>query len=154
MVNRVILVGYLGGDPEVRMLDTGVKVARVRMATTHNFRRGEQWDSITEWHNLVFWRQLAERAEQFHKGDLLYVEGKLSYNRWTDQEGNIRDKTEIEVRSVRRLLSRQQRLEAKQGIGDMPSSYPSDREVMGLNDPSTTVSENTDIPLEDDDLPF
>lgn len=96
-VNKVILVGNLGKDPEVRYLDNGVAVANFSLATTENYKnkQGERV-SQTEWHNIVFWRGLAEVAEKYlKKGDSVYVEGKLRTRRWEDKEGNAKYTTEI-----------------------------------------------------------
>ena len=96
-VNKVILVGNLGKDPEVRYLDSGVAVANFTLATTENYKnkQGERV-SQTEWHNIVFWRGLAEVAEKYlKKGDSIYVEGKLRTRRWEDKDGNAKYTTEI-----------------------------------------------------------
>lgn len=96
-VNKVILVGNLGKDPEVRHLETGVAVANFSMATSENFKdrtTGER-KTQTEWHNIVLWRGLAEVAEKYlHKGDSIYVEGKLRTRSW-EKDGVTRYTTEI-----------------------------------------------------------
>ena len=96
-VNKVILVGNLGKDPEVRYLDSGVAVANFSLATTENYKNKEgERVSQTEWHNIVFWRGLAEVAEKYlRKGDSVYVEGKIRTRKWEDKEGNTRYSTEI-----------------------------------------------------------
>ena len=96
-VNKVILVGNLGKDPEVRYLDSGVAVANFSLATTENYKnkQGEKV-SQTEWHNIVLWRGLAEIAEKWlKKGSSVYIEGKIRTNKWEDKEGNTRYNTEI-----------------------------------------------------------
>ena len=96
-VNKVILVGNLGADPEIRYLDTGVAVANFRIATTENYKnkQGEKV-SQTEWHNIVLWRGLAEVAEKWlNKGSSVYIEGKIRTNKWVDKDENTRYKTEI-----------------------------------------------------------
>ena len=96
-VNKVILVGNLGKDPEVRYLDSGVAVANFSLATTENYKnkQGEKV-SQTEWHNIVLWRGLAEVAEKWlKKGSSVYVEGKIRSRKWEDKEGNTRYTTEI-----------------------------------------------------------
>ena len=86
-INKVILVGNLGKDPEVKTLDGGAKVARFSLATTETYRdrtSGERKDS-TEWHNIVCWRNLAETAEKYLvKGKQIYLEGKLRTRSWDD----------------------------------------------------------------------
>jgi single-strand DNA-binding protein len=98
-INRVILIGNLGKDPEIRSLEGGVKVANFSLATTETFRgkNGEKMEH-TEWHNIVLWRGLAEVAESYlRKGNTIYVEGKIRTRDWTDKEGNKRYTTEIQA---------------------------------------------------------
>ncbi|MDR0368718.1 MAG: single-stranded DNA-binding protein [Bacteroidales bacterium] len=95
-INKVILVGHLGRDPEVRTLESGVKVARFSLATTETYKdkSGERKD-VTEWHNIVVWRNLADVAERYlTKGKLIYVEGKLRTHSWEDN-GAKRYATEV-----------------------------------------------------------
>lgn len=96
-VNKVILVGNLGKDPEVRYLDSGVAVANFSLATTENYKNKEgERVSQTEWHDVVLWRGLAEVAEKYlKKGSSVYIEGKIKTRKWEDKEGNTRYKTEI-----------------------------------------------------------
>ncbi len=89
MVNRVILIGNLGADPEVKSLESGVSIARLRLATSESYKdkNTNEWKENTEWHTITLWRNLAERAEStLRKGMQIYVEGKLSTRKWTDQE--------------------------------------------------------------------
>ena len=97
MVNRVILIGNLGKDPEVKRLENGAVVAKFSVATSENYKdKSGEWQSHTEWHDVVCWRNLAERAEQsLKKGTQVYVEGKLTHRTWKDQDGNNRRTTEI-----------------------------------------------------------
>ena len=96
-VNKVILVGNLGKDPEVRYLDSGVAVANFSLATTENYKNKEgERVSQTEWHNIVLWRGLAEVAEKWlKKGSSVYIEGKIKTRKWEDKEGITRYTTEI-----------------------------------------------------------
>ena len=96
-INKVILVGNLGKDPEVKYLDNGVAVANFSLATTENYKnkQGERV-SQTEWHNIVLWRGLAEVAEKYlKKGGSVYIEGKIRTRKWEDKEGITRYSTEI-----------------------------------------------------------
>ena len=96
-VNKVILIGNLGKDPEVKYLDNGVAVANISLATSENYKnkQGERV-SQTEWHDVVLWRGLAEVAEKYlKKGSSVYVEGKLRTNKWVDKDENTRYKTEV-----------------------------------------------------------
>jgi len=96
-VNKVILVGNLGKDPQVRYLDNGVAVANFSLATTESYKNKEgERVSQTEWHNVVLWRGLAEVAEKYlKKGASVYVEGKIKTRKWEDKEGVTRYSTEI-----------------------------------------------------------
>ena len=96
-VNKVILIGNLGKDPEVRYLDSGVAVANFSLATTENYKNKEgERVSQTEWHNVVLWRGLAEVAEKYlKKGASVYIEGKIRTRKWEDKEGVTRYSTEI-----------------------------------------------------------
>ena len=136
-VNKVILVGNLGKDPEVRYLDSGVAVANFSLATTENYKnkQGEKV-SQTEWHNIVLWRGLAEVAEKWlKKGSSVYIEGKIRTNKWEDKEGNTRYNTEILADNMTML-------------GNRNNSDASDK-----ND-SKIVSEIKSVNDENDDLPF
>jgi len=110
-VNKVILVGNVGKDPEVRYLDAngqngqGTKVATFTLATSEKYRdRSGELRENTEWHNIVAWRQSADVAEKFvKKGTQLYIEGKLRTRSWTDQSGNKKFTTEIAVDTLQLL---------------------------------------------------
>jgi single-strand DNA-binding protein len=96
-VNKVILVGNLGKDPEVRHLENGTAVANFPLATSESYtdKNGERV-STTDWHNVVLWRKLAEVCEKYlKKGDKIYVEGRLKTRSWQDQEGNTKYTTEV-----------------------------------------------------------
>lgn len=96
-VNKVILIGNLGKDPEVRYLESGTPVANFPIATSESYKdkSGNRVDQ-TEWHNIVMWRGLAEVAEKYlKKGSSVYVEGKLKTRSWDDKDGNKRYTTEI-----------------------------------------------------------
>ena len=109
MINKVTLIGNLGKDPEVRRLENGSVVAKFSVATNENYRdKAGEWQTITEWHNVVAWRGLAERAERdLKKGGMVYVEGKLTTRKWQDKEGNDRYNTDIVALQLRSLERRQ-----------------------------------------------
>ena len=98
-VNKVILIGNVGKDPDVRYTDNHVAVAQVALATTergYTLQNGTQVPDRTEWHNIVLWRGLAETVEKYvHKGDKLYIEGKIRSRSYDDQNGQRRYITEI-----------------------------------------------------------
>jgi single-strand DNA-binding protein len=97
-VNKVILIGNLGKDPEIRRLENGAVIATFSLATSEVFTdksTGEKKE-ITDWHDIVLWRGLAEVAEKYiRKGAKIYVEGKLKKRSWQDKEGNMRYATEV-----------------------------------------------------------
>ena len=108
MINKVILVGNVGADPEVRALDSGVKVARLRLATTERYtdRQTNETKEQTEWHTVTLWRNLADVADKYvHKGSQLYIEGSLRTREWTDKDNQKRYTTEI-VATDMKLLGR------------------------------------------------
>ena len=96
-VNKVILVGNLGKDPEMRHIDGNISVAKFPLATSEVYKNKDgQRVTQTEWHNVVLWRQLAETAEKFlKKGSLVYIEGKLRTRNWDDKDGNKKYITEV-----------------------------------------------------------
>lgn len=95
-INKVILVGHLGKDPEVRHLDNNVTVASFPLATSETYNKDGKRIEQTEWHNIVMWRGLAEIAEKFlHKGKLVYIEGKIRTRSYEDRENIKRYTTEI-----------------------------------------------------------
>ncbi len=108
-VNKVILVGNLGADPETRYMPNGDAVCNIRLATTESWKdkaSGERKE-ITEWHRLVFYRKLAEIAGQYlRKGSLIYIEGSLKTRKWQDKDGQDRYTTEITVNEMTMLGGR------------------------------------------------
>ena len=141
-VNKVILIGNVGKEPEVRYLDSGVAVATFSLATTergYTLQNGTQVPDRTEWHNIVCWRNLAELSEKYiKKGNQIFVEGKIRTRSWTDQTGAKRYTTEIVADNIR-LLDRK---------GTAPAQTPAD--MPAAAQPVYTP------PVEDtsDDLPF
>ena len=96
-VNRVMLIGNLGKDPDVQHLEGNIAVAKFPLATTETYKdRAGKLVSQTEWHTVVLWRGLAELAQKYlHKGSLIYVEGRLRTRSWEDKEGNKKFATEV-----------------------------------------------------------
>lgn len=118
-VNKVILIGNLGADPEVRYLNTGTAVANFRMATTENIRNREgEREARTEWHRVVAFGRLAEICgEYLNKGKQVYVEGRLRTRSWDDRDGNKRWTTEI-------IAARMQMLGGPGDQGAMEAQVP------------------------------
>ncbi|MFA7537296.1 MAG: single-stranded DNA-binding protein, partial [Desulfuromonadales bacterium] len=104
-VNKVILVGNLGKDPELRYTPSGAAVANFTLATSERFKdRDGQMQDKTEWHNIVVWRQLAEICGKYlHKGKQVYIEGKIQSRSYDDRDGNKRYITEIVADQMRML---------------------------------------------------
>ncbi|MBE7442174.1 MAG: single-stranded DNA-binding protein [Flavobacteriales bacterium] len=139
-INKVILLGNLGKDPEIRYLEGGTAVANFTLATSENYKdktTGER-KTITEWHNVVLWRGLAEITEKYlKKGNQVYIEGKLRTRSWQDKDGNTRYTTEIVAENMQ-MIGRKD---------ENTSSTPSDTST-----PSTPeIEQNNSM---EDDLPF
>jgi single-strand DNA-binding protein len=155
MVNKVTLIGHVGQDPEVRKLENGTPVGRFSLATNESYKdaSGETKD-ITEWHNVVVWRNLAEIAEKIlRKGSLVYVEGKVSYRKFTDKNGVEKTATDIVASNFRSMTKK----EGTGGGGNFPASEPSS--VVGAytgNQNFEVVAPSGDAPEPQagDDLPF
>ena len=150
-VNKVILIGNVGRDPEVRYLDSGIAVASLPLATTdraYTLANGTQVPEWTEWHNLVLWRGLAETAEKYvHKGDKLYVEGKIRTRSYDDQTGAKRYVTEIFVDSMEMLSPR----------GTVAPGAAAPQPGMSQGAPAQPMAQSQATPAQDnttDDLPF
>tara|TARA_B100001248_G_scaffold235875_1_gene198889 strand:+ start:1434 stop:1844 length:411 start_codon:yes stop_codon:yes gene_type:complete len=129
-VNKVILLGNLGKDPEVRYLDNGVAVANFSLATTENYKnkQGERV-SQTEWHNVVFWRGLAEVAEKYlKKGDSIYLEGKIRTRKWEDKEGNTRYSTEVLADNMTMLGKKNSQVSVSQELTSNEKSVSNDED--------------------------
>lgn len=151
MINRVTLVGRLGADPEVRTLENGAMVAKFSLATSEKYKdRSGEWQEETQWHDVVVWRLLAERAQQYlKKGSLVYMDGKLTHRKWQDKDGNNRKTTEV-VGSYFRMLSQRE--------GGGSSNYFPSEETAPRTSAPPPVQEATTVPAssgnDDDDLPF
>ena len=146
-VNKVILVGNLGKDPEVRHLENGTAVANFPIATSESYKdkQGNRVDQ-TEWHNVVVWRKLAEIAESYlKKGSQIYLEGKLRTRSWEDPQGNKRYTTEV-VADTFTVLGRKEDNQNAGNSGTTAYNQPA-------NIPSTSNAANNSV-QEEDDLPF
>ncbi|MFN5214334.1 MAG: single-stranded DNA-binding protein [Bacteroidota bacterium] len=107
-INKVILVGNLGKDPEFQKLEGDISIAKFPLATTERYkdRNGETKDQ-TEWHNIIAWRQLADISTKYlHKGSAVYIEGKIRTTNWTDKDNNKKYRTEIVAETINILDKR------------------------------------------------
>lgn len=157
MINKVTLVGRLGAEPEVRTLESGAMVAKFGMATSESYRdKAGEWQEQTEWHDVVVWRGLAERAQEYlKKGSLIYLEGKLTHRKWQDKDGNNRKTTEV-VGSYYRVMPTASR---SGGSNYMPTEEPAAAMAAPPPKSPTAASEPTSAPVagggdDGEDLPF
>ena len=151
-VNKVILVGNLGKDPEVRYLEGGVAVASFPLATSEKYKDRNTGERVsqTEWHNIVLWRGLAEVAEKYlKKGNQVYVEGKLKTRSWEDQNGQKRYTTEIVADNMTMLGSRNDSGTEVSGFAPNAGS-----DSQKSNEKTTSSEPASGPPDEIDDLPF
>lgn len=136
-----MLIGRLGKNPEVKYLGEGESstcVAKFSLATSESKKKGDEWKEFTEWHDIVVWRQLAERCGKLEKGQLVYIEGKLVHRKYEDKEGVMRYVTEVNAFTVRLMEKR----------GEAPAN--------GGNEAKKEVEAAADGKKEEksDDLPF
>jgi single-strand DNA-binding protein len=172
-VNKVILVGNVGKDPEIRYLEGGTAVCSFPLATSESYRnRDGEKVTNTEWHNIVLWRGLAEIAEKYvKKGSQLYIEGRIRTRSWDDKEGNKRYTTEIIADNMQMLgrkpdeatqQDRQTQRSASGTVSDesaqqdkKPSQPSSDIKTIVGEAPGNSEYTGSDTkPDESDDLPF
>ena len=148
MINKVTLIGNLGSDPEVRHLESGAVVAKFSLATNESYKdKAGEWQTQTEWHNVIMWRNLAERAERdLKKGKLVFVEGKLTHRKY-EKDGQTRYITEV-VANTYRLL------EKRENVGGN-SNFPTEQTAAKSNVvKKSVVKEAAPATEAEDDLPF
>ncbi|MBK7358190.1 MAG: single-stranded DNA-binding protein [Saprospiraceae bacterium] len=143
MLNKVTLIGNLGKDPEIRALENGVNRANFTLATNENYKdRNGNWQKSTEWHEIIMWRSMAERAKILKKGMLVYVEGKLTHRKWVDKEGRDHYTTEITA-DVLKILEKR---DHSANTHTNPTTSTEEKKY-----DSTTTNH---LDSEEDDLPF
>ncbi len=155
MINKVILIGNLGRDPEIRHFENGSMVGKFPVATNESYRdKNGEWQTITEWHDVVVWRALAERAERsLKKGSLVYIEGKLTHRKYQDKDGIDRYITEVVANTFRAL---ERRSDSNSGYR---SNFPTEENTGSsyeLKDDSPKQQQVESVPDDstEDDLPF
>ncbi len=161
MINKVTLIGNLGRDPEIRHFENGSMVGKFSVATNENYRdKNGEWQTQTEWHDVVVWRNLAERAEKsLKKGSMVYIEGKLTHRKYQDKDGKDRYITEV-VANTFRLLDRKEGGagfgNALPGAEDAPqgSTYELEGKSKTSNESNEEVPSSTSSEDVEDDLPF
>jgi single-strand DNA-binding protein len=138
-MNKVILCGRIGQDPEVRFTQAGLAIANVSLATNKSVKNKQtgQWEDTPEWHRLVFFDRKAEVIKEYtRKGSMILVEGELQTRKWTDQEGKDRWTTEVKCYQLELLTPKDSK---------SPESQP---------EKADEYPEPQPMPLEDDDIPF
>lgn len=160
MINKVILVGNVGVDPEIRTTESGVKVARVRLATTERIynRQTNESTDLTEWHTVTLWRGLADVADRYvRKGSQLYIEGRLRTREWTDKDNIKRYSTEILADDMKLLGRRSDNQSAQGGMQGASQPYQQPAAAPSYAQPSYQQPASPSIPAsqeDPDDLPF
>jgi single-strand DNA-binding protein len=165
MLNKVMLIGNLGRDPEVRHLENGAAVAKFSIATNERYKdKAGEYQTITEWHDIIMWRGLAELAEKLlTKGKLVYVEGKLTTRKWQDQNGQDRRTTEVVANNFQILEKREGGStynsfpdESNEPFGN--KSLPATEQTQMQKPPqapdSSTLNSGNAHQMPEDDLPF
>ncbi|MFV0483770.1 MAG: single-stranded DNA-binding protein [Bacteroidales bacterium] len=148
MVNKVILVGNVGQEPEVRHLDNNVSVASFSLATSETYSKDNERVTTTEWHNIVAWRALADITEKYiHKGSQLYIEGRLRNRSYDDKDGVKKYRTEIFADTIR-LLGKKEDNNSSGGYS--AASSPASQPQQASEDKTTVYNESND----NDDSPF
>ncbi len=156
MLNKVMLIGNLGADPETRFTQDGTCVCNIRVATTERFKgRDGQQQERTEWHRVVLWGRLGEIARDYlRKGSRVYIEGRIETRKWQDQSGNDRYTTEIRAREMKMLSGRNEGGGGapQGGYAPQPAPQPASSGSPAGDDPFGDGG-FADIPAEDD-VPF
>ncbi|RMH59213.1 MAG: single-stranded DNA-binding protein [Zetaproteobacteria bacterium] len=154
MLNKVMLIGNLGADPETRYTQDGTAVCNIRLATTERYktRDGEQKER-TEWHRVVLWGRLGEIANQYlRKGSRVYIEGRIETRKWQDRDGNDRYTTEIRAQEMKMLGGGAPR-EGGRTAASEQGGFPTHGGPQGGADSFQGPADFPEVPP-DDDIPF
>jgi single-strand DNA-binding protein len=143
-VNKVMLIGNLGKDPDLQYLEGNIGVAKFSLATTETYKdRGGKLVSQTEWHTVVLWRGLAELAQKYlHKGSMVYIEGRLRTRSWEDKEGNKKFATEVVGDNLIMLEKR-----GGEGHSNFQGSQGEESEGLNNNDAPPIGEPSEDLPF-------
>ncbi len=152
-LNKAIIIGHLGADPEVKYTASNTAVANLRVATNERYRNNNgEWQETTEWHRIVAWSKLAEYVQQYiKKGTQVYIEGPIQTRSWEDQQGQKRYITEIKALTIKILDSR-----SDGNSADTSARQVQDTPAKGAGRP-VNIADNSggnDDEMFDDDLPF
>ena len=156
-LNKVILIGRLGKDPEITTFESGNRKMTVTMATTERYRdRDNNWVDQTEWHNLVAWGNLAndiaDKRRNYAKGDMMYAEGRLRTRQYTDSQGINRYVTEIQVDKLMQLVSA--RAPQQSSFSQLPQQPYTQPQEPVYQAPAAASDPFANQPMPQDDLPF
>ena len=151
-LNKVILIGRLGRDPEVTSFENGNKTVSATLATSERYRdRDQNWVEQTDWHNIVVWGNLAndiaEGRRNYSKGDLMYVEGKLRTRQYTDQQGNQRYVTEVIADKMMQMAPARPATQSSYGQPYAPATEPAPTGYVPQSFDSATPDEGNDLPF-------
>jgi len=152
-INKVILLGYMGKDPEIRFTQGGQAVANFSLATDESYKNSEgEKVKRTEWHNLVVWGKSVENFVQpyLHKGDLIYVEGKLQTRKWTNKAGEEKYTTEVVVTDIKGIQTGNGESNAKPAAGSNQQRRPAAQQQQQ----SKAVAAEPAGAITDEDIPF
>jgi len=152
-VNKVILVGRLGRDPETRYTSSGQAVCNFSLATDESFKdRAGERQKHTEWHKIVVWAKQAEIAQQYlHKGSLIYLEGRIQTRQWDDREGQKRTSVEIVANRFQMLGGRGDASAAAAGAGTGVSAASAEGDAQS---PAPAAEDSPSPEVSDEDIPF
>ncbi|HWU98237.1 MAG TPA: single-stranded DNA-binding protein [Oxalicibacterium sp.] len=156
-VNKVIIVGNLGRDPETRYMPNGEAVTNIAVATTESWKDKNSGDKkeVTEWHRITFYRKLAEIAGQYlKKGSSVYIEGRLQTRKWTDKENIERYTTEIIADTMQMLGGRPGAGGGSASMDDDYGSAPAPRQSAPAARPAAKPAAASNFSDMDDDIPF
>lgn len=148
-LNKVMLIGNLGSDPEIKEMSDGTKMAKFSIATTETYKnkQGEKV-SNTDWHNIVLWRGIAQVAEQYlKKGDSVLIEGKIKNRSWEDENGNKKYATDIQGDNMTMLGSKRDRDNLNAGESSNPTPMANSGTHLSVNESNDVTETNNDLPF-------
>jgi len=148
-LNKVMLIGNLGSDPEIKEMSDGTKMAKFSIATTETYKnkQGEKV-SNTDWHNIVLWRGIAQVAEQYlKKGDSVLIEGKIKNRSWEDENGNKKYATDIQGDNMTMLGSKRDRDDLNSGVSSNPTSMANSGTHLSGTESNDATETNNDLPF-------
>ncbi len=147
MINKVTLVGNIGQDVELKQTQSGKAVARLSLATNESYKDSAgEWQQKTEWHTVIVWGQAAEKAGQYQKGEMIYLEGKLSHRSYEDREGVKRKVTEVVASYIRKLTPKATN-PGQQATAPQPQQTGRQGNLNANTASSSAASEEDDLPF-------